>query len=411
MITNDALFNWIGLLVGIPFWRQLIWAVGLIILYKICHIKKINIPYIRKSVRQYVVFCVIIAIFALFTILIDGFNIVRIIMSFFEYFFGIIFIVFPLVCVQCGWSLSRINKFFIFLGCFVAAGLILDFSLNGAITSFFKIVTMQSVDEGQFEYYGRFCFLSTTDSISTLILSLSVFCCFREYSISSRAIKKLVLLALSAFIIFGSVFCGARQTLAALLIVEMMGILYVIWGNKKGIVAIVGVFLLLLLAFPRAQSVLSTNKGFESRYTKEALQEDERGATWREGFRICFIDTNPKRLLMGDGVGYTLATYATPGEAKSRHYENTFLARMIDVGLPMTISLLLLPVYYIVKYRRRIKVNLLYYGVVLAYIFISLISPNGYANQSQMSLFILLGLFYWDNDRDSYQINKTVQII
>lgn len=401
-MANDALFNWIGSLVGIPFWRQLIWAVGLIILFRIVHNKKLYIPFIRKTVRQYIVFSVIIAVFAILTILIEGFNIVRIIMSFFEYFFGIIFIVFPLVCVRSGWSLSRINRFFIFLGCFIATGLYLDFSLGGAITSFFRIVTMQSIDEGQFMYYGRFSFMSTTDSIFTLMLSLSLFCCFREFSNTSNNLSKIILLGLSVFIVFGSVFCGARQTLAALLIVEMMGILFVIWGNRKGMVAICGVCLLLTMALPIAQNVLSSNKGFESRYTKEALQEDERGATWREGFVRCFIDTNLKRIVMGDGVGYTLGTYAAPDEAKSRHYENTFLARIIDVGVPMTIALLFTPVFYIIKWRRKKKVNILYFGVILSYIFIGLISPNAASNQSQMSMFILLALFFIDNDRENY---------
>ena len=408
MMANDALFNWLGAKVGVPFWRQLIWVIGLVILIKIAKDRKYKIPYIRKTYRQYSVMFGIVVVLAILTLLLEGFNIVRILMSFFEYFFGIVFLVFPLVCAQSGWSRSKINKFFIIMGCFTSTGLLLDFSTGGAITSFFKIVTMQSVDEYQFDYYGRFSFMSTTDSIFTLILCLSTICCFHEYTEKKNALSKLVLLLLSAFIMFGSIFTGARQTLAALLIVEVFGLFYVLRGNKKGILLLGSMVVVLLLAMPSAQRILSKNEGFENRFNKTALQEDERSAVWQEGYRYCFVNTNLQRIIIGDGVGYTLGTYAASNEAKMRLFESSFIARIIDVGVPMALALLLMPVLYVTKYHRIRKVNTLYFSFLFAYIFISLISPNGLTNQSQMTLFIMLGLFYRDNDLELYDSKRSI---
>lgn len=402
MMANDALFNWIGAIVGIPFWRQLIWVMGLVVLFKIVKNRRYQIPYMRKTYKQYTILSGIVVTLAMLTLLLEGFNIVRILMSFFEYFFGIAFLVFPFVCSQSGWDRSKVNKFFIILGCFTSTGLLLDFSMGGAITSFFKIVTTQSIDEYQFDYYGRFCFMSTTDSIFTLMLCLSTYCCFREFSEKKSASSKLLLLVLSAYIMFGSIFTGARQTLVALLIVEAFGIFYVLKGNKRGLLFLGSTVVVILLVTPTAQGILSKNVGFENRFNKEALQEDERDAVWQEGFRYCFVNTTLQRVLIGDGVGYTLGTYAGSNESKSRHYENTFFARIIDVGVPITFALLLTPVFFMLMHHRKKKVNILYYGVLLAYVFIGLVSPNAASNQSQMSLFILLALFFDDNDLEYY---------
>lgn len=408
MMANDALINWLGARVGIPFWRQLIWVIGLILLIKIVRDRKYKVPYIRKTYRQYANMFVIVTVLSMLTLLLEGFNIVRILMSLFEYFFGIVFLIFPLVCAQNGWDRSKINKFFIIMGCFISTGLLLDFSFGGAITSFFKIVTMQSVDEYQFDHYGRFCFMSTTDSIFTLMLCLSSISCFREYTEKKYALSKLVLLLLSAYIMFGSIFTGARQTLAALLIVEMFGLIYVLRGNKKSVLLLGSMVVVLLLAMPSAQRLLSKNEGFENRFNTGALQEDERSTVWQEGYRYCFVNTNLQRILIGDGVGYTLGTYAGPNEAKMRHFENSFIARIIDVGVPMALALLMMPVIFVIKYHRNRKVNTLYFSFLFAYIFISLISPNGLTNQSQMALFIMLGFFYRDNDLELYDSKRCI---
>lgn len=53
MMANDALFNWIGAIVGIPFWRQLIWVMGLVVLFKIVKNRRYQIPYMRKTYKQF----------------------------------------------------------------------------------------------------------------------------------------------------------------------------------------------------------------------------------------------------------------------------------------------------------------------------------------------------------------------
>ena len=212
-----------------------------------------------------------------------------------------------------------------------------------------------------------------------------------------------MLLVITAIIIFGSVFSGARQTLAALAIFEVIGLYTIIRSNSFGFFKVGVAVLFIILLLPYAQRFLMDNEGFETRYTSETIKDDDRTETWKAGYDYCFVNTTFKRVTIGEGVGFTLVSRAGSNELRGKHYENSYFARISEVGVVLGLLLLLLPVFYIVKYReRKNKINLLYYGFVFVYLLVSFVSPNGLGNQSQLSLFIVLALFFLDNKRDLY---------
>ena len=149
--------------------------------------------------------------------------------------------------------------------------------------------------------------------------------------------------------------------------------------------------------------MLSDNQGFNDRYTSETIGEDNRTKTWEEGLYYCILNPTIRRALIGDGVGRTLGRGAEKRDT-GKHYENTFLARINDVGWFMSFWMLLLPVGFMLKNRnKKLNTSLMYYGIIFAYLFIAMVSPNGAAESTQMSLFIVLGKFIYDNGLDNFK--------
>ncbi len=396
MMVNDALSNMLGLNIGLPFWRQLVWVIGMFILVKFIFNKRFKISYIRKVFNHNIVLSIIVLILAFLTLLLNDFNIFRVILASIDYFYGLPFIIFPYICIQNGWRSKKIDYFFIGLSIFLSLGFFIDYMLNGAISLAFQFIVNEDV-QMQFQY-GRYNFLSTTNTILTMPLCIGLFSCFRNYSNTKSFIMRFLLLFFTAIIIFGSIFSGARQTLAALTIVEVIGMFSIIANSHFGLLKVSFSIILISLFIPIAKEILSNNKGFEERYSSETIKEDDRIKTWKAGVDYCFFNTTPRRALIGEGVGYTLISRAAASEKKGKYYENSFLARISEVGIIIGFITLLLPIFYIIKYHKRRKVNILYYSFLLAYLFICMASPNGLANQSQMALFILLGLFFEDNN-------------
>ena len=400
MLVNDALFNLIGMRVGISPWRQIIWLFAIIAMIQLSRKYYLFVPCIRKTIRIYIRLFLIVLIFALYTLLKGEISLIRVLMSIIEYFYGLPFIIFPFVCAQSGWSRDKLDKFFIVLGIFLSAGFIIDYSSGGSITLALSALPSREFDEFQFEY-GRYNFLSTSNTLLTVILGISLFCTFNYYKNTGRG-NKLLLIVISVFIVFGTIFSGARQTLAGLLIVEVVGLLSIVIESKRGIFSVLFFIVLFFVALPSILGLLSENKGYTDRYTSEAIKEDERSNTWREGFNYCFTNTTLERILVGEGVGYTLTAHASSREKKGKHFENSFFARISDVGVFVGLSTLLMPVLLIFGIRKRSKVSIIYYGLIMMYVFISFVSPNGLGNQTQVALFIILGLCFADSNREHY---------
>lgn len=394
MMANDAFFTWLGMITHINFWRQIITLIGFWIVYNTLKSNE-GLFYIRKVYRQYKIIFIILLFFSLITILINGYSLERVVYTLWNYSFGLPYLLFPYYAKRYGWSEHKFNRLFIFLGTFLTLGILADFLSGGFFTSSFLLAV--TLNEGDFEA-GRFCFMSSAPTIFTLYYCFCLFCLLNELIQSSKLIKRLSLLLLSFLFIFGSVFCGSRQTLVALLMVEIIGLWNMFRVNKWSIVLVSLAFVTAYMFLPQARGMLSDNQGFQDRYTSIAIQEDERTEIWKKGWDYCIVNPTARRILIGDGVGKTIGRGASTKDTGT-HFENTFFARICDVGWFIAFWMLLLPVYYIMKYRnKKLKNSLIYLGIVGTYIFISIISPNGASNTTQMALFLTLGKLFEDNN-------------
>lgn len=394
MMYNDALFTKLGVMSGLSFWRQLISLISYIILLKLLPVARTEgYNYTLDVLGSYKKLFVYIGFASLLTIMINGFGIYRVFYAITEYAFPIPFIFVPMIAVKCGWSRSKLNRFFIGIGIFLSTGLIVDYITGGFFTTMFILSISDALENFD---SGRFYFLSTSNAIFTVYYSLCVMCCFHEYHNSNRTSVRVFLLLISFYCIFASIFCGARQTLVGLLLVEFLGLFSIVRSNATNVLFLLVSFGFLYLAVPSAQKMLSDNTGFGDRYSAAAIQEDERNETWQKGFEHCFSNTTVKRALVGDGVSYVVSMKAAKGEEVGKHYENTFFTRISELGIIVGIISLLIPIYYFWKYKKRSKHWLLYLGVICSYFFICMISPNGGSAQTQMSMLMLLGMYFQD---------------
>lgn len=392
-LPNDALFNWIGGLCGIAFWRQLIWLVGVFSLFIFISKRNNNYIYINKICGKFNIIYILILFLCVFTILVYGFSTIRVLNSFIDYTYGIIFVIFPALSFGCGWTRKQFNYFFIAIGVFLSAGFLVDFALDGAITMLFHVTQDGSIMEFD---SGRFQFFATAVTTLSVFYCLCLLCCFVEIK-QSKGILKVLLLLITLFFIFGCIFSGSRQTLAALIIEEAAGLFFVFRRSRASIVTIIFSALIAILLMPQARNILSENSGFESRYAVEDIKNDERSVLWVHGFEDTFSSIT--RLTIGDGVGFVHGQKASLGEKVGLHYENTYFARISEIGLVLGLLTLLLPVFYIIRNRKNNEFYVLYLGATVAYLFISFVSPNGGAMQTQMPLYILLALSFEDNKR------------
>lgn len=399
MMANDAFFTWLGMQMHLNFWRQVISLIGFYIVYKTLRTNE-GLFYVRMIYRKYGTMFKILSVFAVISIVFNGYTLERVLYALWNYSFGLPFLLFPYYTRKCGWSDSRFNNLFIILGTFLSVGILIDFLSGGLITTMFLLsVTME---EGTFED-GRFCFLSTAPTIFTVYYCFCLFCLLTETINSKSVLKKTILLSLSLLFVFGSVFCGSRQTLAGLVLIECIGLWNFFKTNKLSLLVIALSIVISYFFLPQAQKMLSDNQGFSDRYTSEAIEEDDRTKTWEEGFYYCILNPTIRRALIGDGVGRTIGRGAEKGDT-GKHYENTFLARINDVGWFMSFWMLLLPVGFMLKNRnKKLNTSLMYYGIIFAYLFIAMVSPNGAAESTQMSLFIVLGKFIYDNGLDNFK--------
>lgn len=387
MLVNDALFTWLGHLTGIVFWRQLIWIINVVFLFDALSKQGLLRPELKRICHSFNKLYIYLIFSCVYALAVAQFNPVRIVHAFIGYTYGLPFLLFPFMSKKYGWSDSMLNRSIIFIGAFMGVGFIVDYLLGGTITVMFYGSFTSISDEFS---DGRYNFLSTAPTITTMLGCLALVCCFREVVSAKRVVTKWMLLLITVIIVFGSFFSGSRQSLAAMLMVEVAGIYTTLKSSKLSIISIAGAVLVLALTFPDAQSLFEQNEGAQARYNSTAIKEDTRYLQWKEGFHDTF--NSIERMTIGEGIGYVHGMKAGSGEKVGRHYESTVYTRISEIGLIGGLIWVLLPVIYLFKYRRYSKLFLLYAAMAIAFLFICYISPNGGSELSQISIFILLGL-------------------
>ena len=122
--------------------------------------------------------------------------------------------------------------------------------------------------------------------------------------------------------------------------------------------------------------------------------------------QYCIFDLDIKRIFIGEGVGYVHGQKALPGERIGRHFENSIWARMSESGI-IGIWLFIFPILIVLKnFKIRSSIDVLTLSVMLGYLFVSYVSPNGEHQTSQMSLYLVFGLYLYRK----FNQNKNVRI-
>lgn len=394
MLANGAMFTWLFQILHFPVWRQAIWGVGLIYLFK--YARRTHSALLKKYLRDNAIFFYIVILLSLLTILLEHFNIVRIVYAWWMYFSGLPFLLFPFVATQEGWSESKVNYFFIGLGTFLSIGLIIDYMTGGMFTSMFLLQTSSDLS-GLLES-GRYCFLSEAPTTFGVYYAFCMVFCIRQLSTESRTHRQLILMFITLLYILGAWFTGSRQIVAVLLLVFLPGILWLFFKGKRNKIAFGVLFFILLSVVPAVKVFIFSDDSYQERYSSESVKEDIRYTYWERGFRESITEAEPKRLLIGDAVAKSQGQKAKEGELTGSHYENTFWSRMSEMGL-VGLFMFCYPVIFLLKYMNyKLLDDLLILAVMVVFLFISYVSPNGIHQTSQMVLNLGLGLFMLNKD-------------
>lgn len=393
LIANGAFATSIFSTLHMPFWRQLIWIVGLIILIskKNDFKNKILNAFINehKKCFYWTIFLTVI------TLLVYDFNLIRLGFSWWFYFSGIPYVLFPFILRHSGHSLKWISYLFLFLGLFMSFGITLDYALGGFFTKMF--ILKQAPELDLMIDTGRFCFLSEAPTTFGLYLSFCLSLTLYLFGKSNNFKEKALTFVSPLIFILGAWFTGSRQIVIALLIIYITTIAYFlcIKTNKRSFIifsfSIIGV-----LGLNSIKNILYKDESQQNRYSKDTLAEDTRSKFWHEGFIYCVGELNIKRILLGEAVALAQTHKALPNEERGHNYENTFWFRMSETGI-CGIYLLLLPIIYYLKIRKKSDLNIILGMLFLAFIFISYISPNGQHQTSQMVIYIAIGLLIDNN--------------
>ena len=391
MLANGALFTW--LFQGTPFamWRQLIWIIGLIILYKtIIYVDIINI----KSILNILSVIFIINVFqALYAIAVFDFNLVRIGYGFWIYFSGIPFLLFPYFFIEytktTGKSSLLFLDLFIYMGMFLTLGLIVDRISGGIFTKLF-LISMSNELLGLLDS-GRYCFLCEAPTTFGVYYCFCMFCTLYRLYLSESNKSKLLLLVISLSYIVGGWMTGSRQIVLVLGIVFVIIFgFYTLFINDRKSYITFGIVLLFLSA-PYIESFLYSDKAYKERFSSSSVAKDKRSQYWEEGFKENVSD-NILIFYLGKAFSLSQGQKAKKGELTGRHYENTFYSRISEVGI-IGVFLLLVPLYYLLRHWDGFDMfNIGLLSIYLSYLLISYIAPNGSHQTTQMVVFIAMGM-------------------
>ena len=389
LLANGAFATSIFMKLHMPFWRQLIWIIGLYFLFQKCRSvcsKDLNLFLSEhKQCFYWIVFLSILAI------ILYHFNLLRIIYAWWTYFSGIPFVIFPILLRRSGWTEKKINLLFLSLGLFMSIGLIADYFSGGYFTQMFLL--SQTKDLEGLLNDGRYCFLSEAPTTFGVYLSLCTAMSLRHFYSSNDFGSKTLAITSTLLCILGAWFTGSRQIVFVIIMTQTIIICYFSIIKRIHLFFVLGTIIIsAILLGPKIKKMIYADEAYQARYSTETISEDNRGKYWYEGFMYCIGDLNLKRIVFGEAVAFVQGQKALANEAIGRHYENTFWSRMSEIGI-IGLYLFLLPVVFYKKQRSISKSDSIIFGtVLLSFIFISYISPNGQHQTTQMAIYIVVGL-------------------
>jgi hypothetical protein len=402
MITNSLLFGFLFKSIGFQFWRQAIWLIGIVVFYKIIQLQPDN-RVLLKKLSHYLYACIVILLlFFVKTILIDRFSVMRILYSTINYIYGIAFI-----GMACFFANNRDRKtlftFLHWVGIFICVGLIID--------SKTPIFAVFQIDESTFGRSGaRATFLTENSTTLGVFYNFLLLCTFYKAHICKKTITRTLYFLSSFLYFFGAWVTGSRQIV--LIIICSMFIGYFGLAVKKARYFLgLTLFAVIISVFGGnyiGSLVESITSGMKDRYTKESIMikndDGMRSKKWTDGAKQLLPENMPYWFL-GKGIGAPTDRFAASStEYIGKHFENTYFALFSEMGF-FSWYILLFPIIYFCKLflkSQKTFFSILMFASLLAYCIICWISPNGAAPQSQMALFLTIGLMLY---RDKYDVD------
>lgn len=399
MLANGSLFTWMFRSTPLIMWRQIIWIIGVFLLFK--YVRTFNSIGLTKIVKVHLYIFIFILFQALITLAIYNFNYLRLSFAFWTYFSGIPFLIFPFFISNGGkQSVKKFYNIFVGLGCFLTIGLFIDYLTGGFFTKFFLLSVASSLED--LLSSGRYCFLSEAPTTFGVYYCFCLFCTLYRLYLETSNIKKIILFFIAILYVGGAWLTGSRQIVLVLIMELAIALIYYIIfvnGNKKFIIIGLG---LLLMLIPFIKSFLFSDKTYQDRYSSNSIKEDTRYKAWENGWRENVVD-NVDVFFVGKAIALSQGQKAQKGELQGSHYENTYFARLSETGI-VGVFLLLLPLLYLLFYWHKTDFfNILLLLFFFSYLFISYISPNGSHQTTQMVVYLALGLFL-----NKKQFNKNI---
>lgn len=390
MLANGNLFSYILKGVKLNYWRQIIFALGILIIIRLKDWYS-STSY-SNVIRVYFIFAFIIIIYATNALMFKNYSIIRIIYTFWSYFSGVPYLLFPYIFMKynkCGNAINFYN-IFIILGCFSSIGIIIDYCLGGIITQFFFLFN-ENLEEYSFENIGRYYFLTESPTSFGLFYCFCLICVLFKIHYETKTSHKLLLFIAALLFLFGGWLTGSRQILLAQIIeLTISGGFYLLHtkDNKRYLIYICIIGTLILPTV--INNIVEQNESLSNRFSSSNMKEDKRSSVWLQGFEDTCL--NIDILLLGNAFGYTTINNVSEGEEIGYHYENTYFARISETGL-IGLIIFLYPFLIILRKMRRMNFfKSLILGFIISFLTVSFISPNGTHQTSQMVLFIALGM-------------------
>lgn len=320
MLANGALFTWLFQGSIFSIWRQFLWGIGggLVLL----NIKNIFMEYkgVYHILRDQMIFMLFVLILSLFTWAFEGFNTMRLGYAFWIYFSGVPFLLFPCLLVQSGKTASEFFNVFIYLGLFLAIGIIFDYLLGGKITFFLGVFSSKMSLEDLNES-GRYCFTAEAPTTFSVYFVFCMVCSLWKMYVSETQRTKFLMFLFSIIYIVGAWFTGSRQMVAVLAGTFMVGIGYYALFVRDRKRFLLTSFMVFAVTFSTVVAFMYKDKAFQDRYASKTISNDKRTLTWKKGYDLTFGSPEWGVFLWGKGVGLTQEQKAEKGEATSSHYE------------------------------------------------------------------------------------------
>jgi len=395
MHANGALFSFLTIGTPLVLWRQMLFIVGLLIIFQIPKQLFANNAAVKNITIVHLVYLVYLAFSSLYVYIGFGFNDVRIAYSWWLYLCGVPFFFLPIIYFKKNGSALVFFRYFAILGVFQGVGLAID-----ANTTLFHIVKYaafgQETVEMAYEGENRASFLSdsiTSFSVSYAFSILSLLWLFYK---EKKMYFSFLYLFGACICVSGAWFTGSRQIFICMVTILLAGVGWlVVWGNgrHKIVIAISVIVTLVCFGKPLGDFLLS-NEELNQRYSVEYTDGDPRVQMWKSGVDSSFSPSCFRYLIIGHGISYASGQKALAGEVVGSHYENTIFHRISEVGLLGTL-IYLYPVYYLLMalYRSRWGYfEFLSFCIVVLYLFVAMVSPNGAYPLTMMTMYMLCGM-------------------